>query len=71
MQVFDKDKVGKDKWLGMVTLDTAQWEKERGIPAEWYPLEGVSSGTSHLTKISWIWIESSYRDATKDKFSQK
>jgi hypothetical protein len=43
--VFDKDKVGKDKSLGLVTFDTAQVVKQKDIPADWYPLEGVASGT--------------------------
>jgi hypothetical protein len=43
--VFDKDKVGKDKSLGLVTFDTAQVVKQKDIPADWYPLEGVPSGT--------------------------
>ena len=46
MQVFDKDKIGKDKSLGMVTFDTAQVVKQKDIPADWYPLVLVSSGNT-------------------------
>jgi hypothetical protein len=48
VQVFDKDKIGKDKSLGMVTFDTAKVVKQKDIPADWYPLEGVSSGRIFL-----------------------
>lgn len=51
IQVFDKDKIGKDKSLGLVTFDTAQVVKQKDIPADWYPLEGVSSGKNKINGI--------------------
>ena len=44
IQLFDKDKIGKDRSLGTVTFDTSQVVRQKEIPAEWYPLKGVKSG---------------------------
>ena len=44
IELFDKDKLGKDKSLGTVSFDTSQVVKQKEIPADWYPLEGVESG---------------------------
>ena len=44
IEIFDKDKIGKDKSLGKLSFDTSLVVKQKEIAAQWYPLTGVKSG---------------------------
>ncbi len=44
IEVFDKDKLGKDKSLGKLVFDTAVIVKQKEIEAKWYPLTSAKSG---------------------------
>eukprot|EP00092_Neocalanus_flemingeri_P025254 GFUD01027386.1.p1 GENE.GFUD01027386.1~~GFUD01027386.1.p1 ORF type:complete len:4003 (+),score=946.67 GFUD01027386.1:1015-12009(+) len=44
IDVFDKDKIGKDKPLGSASLDVADLLKGNDLDKDWIPLDGVKSG---------------------------
>merc|ERR1711874_511957 len=44
IDVFDKDKIGKDKPLGSACLDVADIQKGNDFNKDWIPLDGVKSG---------------------------
>jgi hypothetical protein len=44
IELFDKDKIGKDKSLGLLTFDASQMVSQKVIEQGWYPLTGVKSG---------------------------
>merc|ERR1712013_827243 len=44
IEVFDSDKIGKDKSLGKLDLDIADVLAMDGEEGRWYPLDGVKSG---------------------------
>merc|ERR1712013_592310 len=44
IEVFDSDKIGKDKSLGKVELDLAELVNSDSTEGRWYPLVGVKSG---------------------------
>merc|ERR1712173_227319 len=44
VEVFDSDKIGKDKSLGSVKLDLADILRLDGSEGKWFPLSGVKTG---------------------------
>ena len=44
IELFDSDKIGKDKSLGSITFNTSQVVREKVIEQGWYALQGVKSG---------------------------
>ena len=44
IELFDKDKIGKDKSLGVLTFDASKMVSQKVIEQGWYPLTGVKSG---------------------------
>ena len=44
IELFDSDKIGKDKSLGSITFNTSQVVREKVIEQGWYSLQGVNSG---------------------------
>merc|ERR1719481_2450629 len=44
IDVFDKDKIGKDKPLGSACLDVADIQNGNDFDKDWIPLDGVKSG---------------------------
>merc|ERR1712013_290137 len=44
IDVFDKDKIGKDKPLGSACMDVADIQKGNDFDKDWIPLDGVKSG---------------------------
>jgi len=44
IELFDSDKIGKDKSLGSISFDASQIVKQKVIEQGWYPLGGVKSG---------------------------
>ncbi len=47
VEVFDSDKLGKDKSLGKVEVDVLALENAEG---QWFPLQGVKSGIRYSAK---------------------
>ena len=50
LEVYDRDKIGKDTSLGKLDLDIAEVLAMDGEEGRWYPLEGVKSG--HILLMS-------------------
>ena len=44
IDVFDKDKIGKDKPLGSASFNVAELQKGGNLEKEWVPLNGVKTG---------------------------
>ena len=44
IELFDKDRLGKDKSLGVLSFDTSRIVSEKVIEQGWYSLSGVTSG---------------------------
>ena len=44
IEVFDSDKIGKDKSLGKLDLDIQDLLNNDDDQGNWYPLQGVKSG---------------------------
>ena len=44
IELFDSDKLGKDRSLGVLSFDTSRIVKEKVIEQGWYTLAGVDSG---------------------------
>ncbi|XP_070585528.1 extended synaptotagmin-2 isoform X1 [Erythrolamprus reginae] len=55
IELFDEDP-DKDDFLGSLTIDLIEVEKERHID-EWFPLDEVSKGKLHL-KLEWLTLKS-------------
>jgi len=49
IDVFDKDKIGKDKPLGSASLDVEDLQKGNDLNKDWIPLDGVKSGKIQMS----------------------
>merc|ERR1711915_879464 len=49
IEIFDSDKIGKDKSLGKLDIDVQNTINNDGVDPKWYPLVGVKSGQVLLT----------------------
>ena len=53
IELFDKDRLGKDKSLGVLSFDTSRIVSEKVIEQGWYSLTGVASGQVNILSSYW------------------
>ena len=72
IDVFDKDRIGKDKHLGSATLNVADLQNGNDLDGAWMPLDGAKSGDIQVsTQFTPDGADPSTRDGFPSQLSGK
>merc|ERR1712098_406293 len=65
IEIFDSDRIGKDKSLGSISFETSEIVKQKVVEQGWYPLTGTKSGQLLMSAVFLPASPSMARDVAK------